>query len=607
MSCVRLSLSACMIYVISLFGFSAVALGAAPTITDTAPNNGSVAGGTSVTVTGTGFISGSTVKFGSNSATGVTVESSTKIKATSPVGSGLAGISVTNTNGTSASTPHDQFGYDPLPSPLWLGLNGNSGGLWLGSVGDFTTHNIVYDRGGGPHSTGEGIEWDAGELPEAGDSLERSISAGMIPVVTIEYKGYGRTGYHSTPDPEFPQTRTKGEEEEGKNTIKGYAEGFVKSASAILKFVKERAPGLPVLFEPMNEPWDVTTPQYNGKEYANAVVEVLHESSVAGIPLSDIYVAAIGWDCTASECSNFCIPHEGKTPCVSNDWIPAMYAAQSKLETEVQGWYFHPYGPPSGTEAGDSRGIESVPVVQEKMTSGQNNIIVSEDGYCTHEVNTAPEEECPESAATAATHLTEMLDHAKPYHEAGWLKALIVYSRNAGGFAMQSGAHTDHLTKGGEALDAFAASLAGWSVQSTPNPSGSSGTRMVAPDDGQPCRSAVQQLGRGVLHLVDCLHGCGCVQEQRGRGNGIVGELERHRMDASDSPVSEWSRTHTPARRVVHGIQRLYGRRLLFSLRRWPADGVVGELERHGLDGEDCDGAERSRDLQIAGGLVYCL
>jgi hypothetical protein len=115
---------------------SAVALASAPTITGISPNNGPTAGGTSVTIEGSGFITGSTVKFGSNPATGVTIESSTKLKATSPAGSALEGISVTNSNGTSASTPYDQFGYDAPPSPSWLGLNGNSGGHWLGSIGD---------------------------------------------------------------------------------------------------------------------------------------------------------------------------------------------------------------------------------------------------------------------------------------------------------------------------------------------------------------------------------------------------------------------------------------------------------------------------------------
>ena len=83
-----------------------------------------------------------------------------------------------------------------------------------------------------------------------------------------------------------------------------------------------------------------------------------------------------------------------------------------------------------------------MPVVRSTMTSGQNNIIISEAGY---EGNTT----------TAAQELTKMLNTALPYHEAGWLKALIVYSRGDGVWSMQlpGGA----LTKQGEALDAFAA------------------------------------------------------------------------------------------------------------------------------------------------------
>ncbi len=466
--------SLCLTFVL---GSSALALAAAPTITGISPNNGTEAGGTAVTITGTGFIAGSTVKFGSNSATGVTVESSTVMKGTSPAGTGLLGISVTNTNGTSSATAFDQFGYDPMPSPLWLGLNGNSGGRWLGSTGDFTAHNIAYDRGGGPHgASGEeketGIDWEAGELPKSGDPLEISINAGMIPVITIEYKGYDRAGYQSKSDPEFPQTRSKKEEEEGKNTIKGYAEGFAKSASAILKFVNEKTPGRAVLFEPMNEPWNFTTPQYNGKEYANVVVEVLHEAATIGIPPSDIYIGAIGYDCTATECGQYCTEEPPKPLCISDDWVPAMYAAQPKLETEIKGWYFHPYGPPAGAEAGDSRGIESVPAVQAKMTSGQNNIVVSEVGYCDKEAHGG--EECGSGGITnaeAEKDMTEMLTHAKPYHEAGWLKALIIYSRNANGWEME----LEHsvLTKEGEAFAAFGDRYGlGWSSQSPPSPSG---------------------------------------------------------------------------------------------------------------------------------------
>ncbi|HUB36001.1 MAG TPA: hypothetical protein VL972_04195, partial [Solirubrobacteraceae bacterium] len=41
-----------------------------------------------------------------------------------------------------------------------------------------------------------------------------------------------------------------------------------------------------------------------------------------------------------------------------------------------------------------------------------------------------------------------------PYHLAGWLRALIVYSRNDGGYAMQLS--SGKLTAQGKALEAFA-------------------------------------------------------------------------------------------------------------------------------------------------------
>lgn len=187
--------------------------------------------------------------------------------------------SLTWISGTSASTPADQFAYDPAPSGPWLGLNGNSAGAYLGSIGDFTAHNIVYDRGGGSESSGNGIEWSAGELPKAGDDLEKSINAGMIPIVTIEYAGYGSHKFGEA-DPNFP-TGTK---------ITTYVEGFVKSAKAI----REAYPGKQILFEPINEPWGYTEPGYNGAEYANVIAKLLPEAQATGIPLGNVYVAAYG-------------------------------------------------------------------------------------------------------------------------------------------------------------------------------------------------------------------------------------------------------------------------------------------------------------------------
>ena len=111
------------------------------------------------------------------------------------------------------------------------------------------------------------------------------------------------------------------------------------------------------------------------------------------------------------------------------------------------------------------------------MTSGQNNIIVSEVGYCDHEINEALESPVcggeGETGTKAASNLTTMLESALPYREARWLKALIVYSRDAGGWAMQE-YPSKVLSKSGESLKAFADGngLGWWAIQTTPNPTG---------------------------------------------------------------------------------------------------------------------------------------
>jgi hypothetical protein len=122
----------------------------------------------------------------------------------------------------------------------------------------------------------------------------------------------------------------------------------------------------------------------------------------------------------------------------------------------VHGWYLHPYGPAAGSVAEDSSGIESVPHVQAEMESGQNNLIISELGFCALDVNAG--QACGiqrvAHSVEAAALLTTTLERAEEYHRAGWLRALLVYSRNDGGWAMQV-AH-GALTAQGEALEAFA-------------------------------------------------------------------------------------------------------------------------------------------------------
>jgi len=242
----------------------------------------------------------------------------------------------------------------------------------------------------------------------------------MVPISPIEYRGY--EGPYGS-EPRFPT------EAHGSSTLKQYVQGFVKTASAILAAY----PGRRILFEPINEPWFATTPRFMGARYADIIAKLLPAARAAGIPLNSIYVAATG-----------------------RHWISQMYTARPSLQREIQGWYFHPYGPASGSSEENSEGIQSLPAVQAEMTSGQNNIIISEVGFCALDVNRG--EHCGgpyfANASAAAEQLTEALDNAVPYHEAGWLRALLVYSRNDGGWAMQL--PHGRLTASGEALEAFA-------------------------------------------------------------------------------------------------------------------------------------------------------
>jgi hypothetical protein len=242
----------------------------------------------------------------------------------------------------------------------------------------------------------------------------------MIPVVTIEYRGYdGRY----TPDPAFPTDAG------GSASLREYVAGFIATASAI----RAAHPGARILFEAMNEPWGYTTPRFTGAQYASVIAKLLPAARQAGLPLESIYVGAIG-----------------------RHWVEQMYRARPALRREVGGWYLHPYGPPTGSHEEDSGGIESIPRVQAEMTSGQNNIIVSELGFCALDVNAGQGcgHERVDHSIEAAALLTQTLESAAEYHAAGWLRALVIYSRNDGGWAMQL--PQGILTAQGEALEAFA-------------------------------------------------------------------------------------------------------------------------------------------------------
>jgi IPT/TIG domain-containing protein len=398
------------------------ALAAPPTLSAISPNNGPEVGGTAVTITGSGFGPRSSVRFGATPAAAVRVAGPTSITAESPAGGGTANVVVATAGARSAASPRARFAYDRPPSSPWLGLNGNNS-TGLGAVGAFAQHGIVYDRSGP-------VEWTAGQLAQrggvataAGRALSADIADGMIPVVTIEYRGYAGT---FSPDASFPS------EAHGSQTLDEYVAGFIASATSIFA----AHPGVGILLEAINEPWGYTTPRYNGAQYADVVAKLLPAAARAGIPLNEIYIAASG-----------------------RHWVTQMYAEQPRLQTEIGGWYLHPYGPPSGSFAEASAGIQSLPQVQAEMTSGQNNLIVSEVGYCAENVNDG--KACggldTSSDTRAAENLGAMLVNALPYHEAGWLRALLIYSRNDGGWAMETAG--GKLTAQGRVLLAFAEAI----------------------------------------------------------------------------------------------------------------------------------------------------
>src|SRR5262249_23620076 len=88
--------------------------GSAATVSNVNPNTGPTSGGTSVTITGTNFSGATVVSFGGNAAASFTVNSATQITATSPAGMGTVDVTVTNENGTSATSSGDRFTYGPV-------------------------------------------------------------------------------------------------------------------------------------------------------------------------------------------------------------------------------------------------------------------------------------------------------------------------------------------------------------------------------------------------------------------------------------------------------------------------------------------------------------
>jgi hypothetical protein len=289
----------------------------------------------------------------------------------------------------------------PFPGGPWLGLNGNSTD-YLGGLEEFVEHRVVYDRGGA-------IELAAGEtLAQAGPPLEKSIKAGMIPVILIEFDGYSGCTFGKACLPTDPKA------------LSAYARGFISTAEEIL----DKWPAAGITFEAINEPWGYGT----ADQYAAFLALLLPQVARSHIPPEDVYVGATG---------------EG--------WIQGLYQAQPQLRNEIEGWYLHPYA----KERKPGEGMAEVPGIRAEMASGRGNVSVSEIGFCAVSVNRG---QCLSSSAPAfdpsdaAGALEKELEIARADHAAGWLRSVLVYSRTDGGWAMQQ---RGGLTEPGQMLEAF--------------------------------------------------------------------------------------------------------------------------------------------------------
>lgn len=321
----------------------------------------------------------------------------------------------------------------PRPQ-AWLGLNYNSGSR-IGDVTDFARYGIVYDRLG---SFDIHAGATVGSSAQLAHGLRASIRAGMVPDVVLG-PVQGPTGCSTNPNTSdlcLPRSPTD---------IGAYVRGFVRT---VLSF-RHADPRHRIIFEPMDEPWDWVAPPGTqsgiqaAQAYASVLRQLLPAAKAAGIPLSEIYVPAVG------------ILYD------RSYWIPDLYRAQPCLAPgpgtcgPIEGWNLHPYGPPTSSTAG----ISTVPSIRAAMRSGQDNIIISEMGFCATDVlgGLFCNENTPTvdgTSAQTAHWLGEALAVALPMHRAGWLRALIMWQRGGGGWSMQlpSGA----LTAQGRAFIRFA-------------------------------------------------------------------------------------------------------------------------------------------------------
>src|SRR5262249_26267826 len=145
--------------------------GSAATVSNVNPNTGPTSGGTSVTITGTNFSGATAVSFGGNAAASFTVNSATQITATSPAGMGTVDVTVTNENGTSATSSGDRFTYGQVGTTTALSSLQNPSSF--GQPVQFAVKVTGLSPTGSVSLFDGGTQVGTGTLAAAGWALER--------------------------------------------------------------------------------------------------------------------------------------------------------------------------------------------------------------------------------------------------------------------------------------------------------------------------------------------------------------------------------------------------------------------------------------------------
>jgi hypothetical protein len=117
--------------------------GPSPAVSSISPGAGGQAGGTGLIITGSNFTAATGVWFGAAAASFFTVTSATQIIAAAPSGSAAAtvDVTVTNANGTSATSAADRFAYVSTPSsnlPPLVGSTSSTGSATPAGAGTVT-------------------------------------------------------------------------------------------------------------------------------------------------------------------------------------------------------------------------------------------------------------------------------------------------------------------------------------------------------------------------------------------------------------------------------------------------------------------------------------